>query len=51
VTSFFVLFAAARLRRRSGSWREYEAGKHLLAGLPADEYEKGIRELAEYLGI
>jgi hypothetical protein len=51
MTSFATLFALARLRRGSRSWRDYEFGKHLLKDLPADEYEGGIEELTAYLDL
>lgn len=42
---------AKRFRKNSRSFRDYEAGKRLLADLPPGEYEDAIHELAKYLGI
>ncbi len=48
---FFALFAKACIRRNSRSYRDYKKGKDLLADLPPDEYERGIRELTAYLSL
>lgn len=42
---------AKRFRKNSRSFRDYEAGKRLLADLPPGEYEDAIRELTKYLGL
>ena len=47
--TFPAFFARMGLRRGSKSYRDYEMGKAALAASFSDDYERGIRALAEYL--
>ena len=49
IVFYTSMFALARLRRGSRSWRDYERGKALLKEMPPEEYERGIGELKDYL--
>jgi len=49
IVFYTSMFALARLRRGSRSWRDYERGKDLLKEFSPDEYERGIIELRNYL--
>jgi hypothetical protein len=48
---YALLFFLAGLKRNSASWKEYERGKTILAGLPPEKYEEGTRALAAYLNL
>lgn len=47
----YDIFRVNGLREGSKSWHDYEKGKWIVADVLPDEYERGITELARYLGL